>query len=63
VVVVKKDNMGNIIDIQYVWVPGSNNITSYPFSTYFQYCLQDCPPAITPGPISTPTLQRHFLAV
>ncbi|MBN8853264.1 MAG: hypothetical protein J0H07_15510 [Sphingobacteriales bacterium] len=55
--------MGNIIDIQYVWVPGSNNITSYPFSTYFQYCLQDCPPAITPGPISTPTLQRHFLAV
>lgn len=42
--VVKKDNTGAIIDIQYVWVIASNEITSYPFSGYFQYCLQDCPP-------------------
>jgi len=43
-VVVKRDVSGAIIDIQYVWVIASNNITSYPFSTYFEYCLQDCPP-------------------
>ena len=47
--VVKKDNTGAIIDIQYVWVIASNEITSYPFSGYFQYCLQDCPPPPPPG--------------
>jgi len=42
--VVKKDGTGAVVETEYVSVIASNNITSYPFSTYFEYCLQDCPP-------------------
>ena len=48
-VLVKKDAGGNITDTQYAWVLTNNNITSYPFSTYFEYCIQDCPPPPPPG--------------
>ena len=42
--VVKKDGTGAIVETEYVSVIASNNITSSPFSTYCEYCLQDCPP-------------------
>jgi hypothetical protein len=48
-VLVKKDAAGNITDTQYAWVLTTNNINSYPFSTYFEYCTQDCPPPPPPG--------------